>query len=151
MDKTALSLCKNLLGQVQIILQKLDYDNSLVFSCSRYISNMLEVCTAQGMCNCLPRTHEPDPKKRRNPRGLTKLLKSDTTVMVSNEEPDKSSMIRPRFDPQPSSASAPNPLETMMHLGIEDTEMFHLYSSEIYDLDLFQGLDRPSSVSKNIE
>ncbi|EFQ35750.1 fungal specific transcription factor domain-containing protein [Colletotrichum graminicola] len=113
-DETSLATCKTLLGQVQIILQKLDHDNSLVCSCSRYISNMLEVCTAQ-----------------------------DATATIQNEGPDDpSTIIGPRFEHQPTSASAPNPLETMMHLGIGDMEMFHLYSSEVYDPRLFEGLDR---------
>ena len=34
-----------------------------------------------------------------------------------------------------------------MHLGIGDLEMFHLYTSEIYDPGLFEGLDRPSADS----
>jgi hypothetical protein len=35
----------------------------------------------------------------------------------------------------------------MMHLGIGDLEMFHLYSSEIYDPGIFEGLDRSSADS----
>ena len=67
----------------------------------------------------------------------------DATVAVQNEGSDgPSSMAGPNFDHQPASASAPNPLETMMYLGIGDMEMFHLYSSEIYDPGLVEGLDR---------
>jgi hypothetical protein len=34
-----------------------------------------------------------------------------------------------------------------MHLGIGDLEMFQLYSSEIYDPGIFEGLDRSSADS----
>ncbi|KAK0388792.1 hypothetical protein NLU13_5035 [Sarocladium strictum] len=125
-DEPALVICESLIGQVETIFQRLDHDNSLVFSCARYINNMLEVCTAQ-----------------------------NTTVAVQNDGQDSSSsMSGPRFDHQARIASAPNPLETMMHLGIGDMEMFHLYSSEIYDPELFEGLDRSSAESataRNIE
>lgn len=78
---------------------------------------------------------------------LTKEF-TDATIPVQNEGVDEStSLVGTRFDHQPSSASAPNSLETMMHLGIGDMEMFHLYSSEIYDPGLFEGLDRSSADS----
>jgi hypothetical protein len=60
---------------------------------------------------------------------------------------NSTSLVGPRFDPQPISVAAPNSLETMMHLGIGDLEMFHLYSSEIYDPAIFEGLDRSSADS----
>lgn len=47
-DETALTICKLLIGQVETIFQMLDHDNGLVLSCSKYIANMLEVCTAEG-------------------------------------------------------------------------------------------------------
>jgi hypothetical protein len=69
--------------------------------------------------------------------GLT--THADTTVWVQNEEPGDSS------SQQPSSSFAPKQLETMMHLGMEDMEMFQLYSSEVYDPALFEGLERSSA------
>ena len=148
-DETSLAICKGLLGQVQIILQKLDNDNSLVLSCSRYISNMLEVCTAQGMSNIFFSS-----KVVRSPRPDNTSLPDATTTIHNEEADDFSSMIGPRFDHQTASASAPNPLETMMHLGLGDMEMFSLYSSAIYDPQLFEGLDRSSAdaaTANNIE
>ena len=74
---------------------------------------------------------------------------------MQNEGSDENSSVAgPRFEQHPPSASAPNALETMMHLGLGDMEMFHLYSSEIYDPGLFEGLDRSSAESttaRNIE
>lgn len=32
-----------------------------------------------------------------------------------------------------------------MHLGVGDLEMFQLYSSEIYDAEIFEGLDGSSA------
>ncbi|KAJ4138460.1 hypothetical protein NW768_002294 [Fusarium equiseti] len=125
-DETALEICKSLIEQVVTIFQKLDHDNSLVLSCSRYISKMLEVCTAE-----------------------------DTATATQHEgSDDPSSISSPRFNHQPTYASAPNQLETMMHLGFGDMEMLHMYSSEIYDPILFEGLDRASGEStstRNIE
>ncbi|KAH7325551.1 fungal-specific transcription factor domain-containing protein [Stachybotrys elegans] len=115
-DETSLAICKGLLGQVQTIFQKLDHDNGLVVSCSRYLDNLLEVCSAP-----------------------------DATVAVQNELDDSTSMMR--FDRQPMPAPTPNPMETM-HLGMGDMDLFHLYSSDIYDPSLFEGLDRPV---RNIE
>uniref|UniRef100_A0A0D2Y6G0 Zn(2)-C6 fungal-type domain-containing protein n=1 Tax=Fusarium oxysporum (strain Fo5176) TaxID=660025 RepID=A0A0D2Y6G0_FUSOF len=109
-DETAVAICKVLLGQVETIFQMLDHDNSLVFSCSRYINNMLEVCTAQ-----------------------------ETTVPVQSDEAGNASSH------QPPSSFAPKQLETMMHLGMGDMEMFQLYSSDIYDPALFEGLDGSSA------
>lgn len=145
-DEPALVICESLIGQVETIFQRLDHDNSLVFSCARYINNMLEVCTAQS-------TQYQSPILCM--RGQTLTILADTTVAVQNDGQDSSSsMSGPRFDHQARIASAPNPLETMMHLGIGDMEMFHLYSSEIYDPELFEGLDRSSAESataRNIE
>nr|AMB48850.1 Zn(II)2Cys6 transcription factor [Fusarium camptoceras] len=125
-DETALEICKSLIEQVLTIFQKLDHDNSLVSSCSRYINKMLELCTAE-----------------------------DATTAAQHEGSDEpSSISSPRFNHQPTYASAPNPLETMMHLGLGDLEMFHMYSSEIYDPVLFESLDRPSDPptgTRNIE
>ncbi|KAJ0144573.1 Serine/threonine-protein kinase KIN28 [Fusarium oxysporum f. sp. albedinis] len=109
-DDTAVAICNALLGQVETIFQMLDHDNSLVFSCSRYINHMLEVCTAQ-----------------------------ETTVPVQSDEAGNASSH------QPPSSFAPKQLETMMHLGMGDMEMFQLYSSEIYDPALFEGLDESSA------
>lgn len=108
-DETALAMCKSLLGQVETIFQLLDHDNSLVYSCSRYINNMLEVCTAQ-----------------------------DAIVAVQNAESGDSSAH------QPPSSLAAKQLETMMHLGMGDMEMFQAYSSQIYDPALSEGLDTSS-------
>ncbi|KAG9250772.1 fungal-specific transcription factor domain-containing protein [Emericellopsis atlantica] len=116
-DKIAVAHCKVLLDQVETILQKLDHDNSLVFGCSRYLHNMLEVFTSQ----------------------------ASTASVHHDGVTDYSASTMLRFDPQTSSASAPNQLETMMHLGVGDMEMFQLYSSEIYDAELFEGLDRSSA------
>ncbi|KAF5970660.1 Zn(II)2Cys6 transcription factor [Fusarium coicis] len=109
-DEAAMEIYKALLGQVETIFQMLDHENNLVFSCSRYINNMLEVCTAQ-----------------------------ERTVPVQNDEAGNSSSH------QPPSSFAPKQLETMMHLGMGDMDMFQLCSSEIYDSALFQGLDGSSA------
>lgn len=136
-DETALAGCKSLLAQVETIFQNLDHDNSLVFSCSRYINNMLEVCIAQGTLEISPSLMHPRSDHA-----------ADATVAVQTRSmEDSATLSGPRFDNQPSSVSAPNPLETMMHLGIGDMEMFQLYSSEIYDPGLFEGLDRSSAAS----
>ena len=62
-NEASLSTCKALLGKVELILQKIDHDNSLILSCSRYLKNMLEVCTSQGeqfKLEIIP----PDAKKK---------------------------------------------------------------------------------------
>ncbi|KAK0390165.1 hypothetical protein NLU13_3737 [Sarocladium strictum] len=116
-DEAAIDHCKLLLDQVETIFQRLDHDNSLVFGCSRYLNNMLEVCTSQASAISV------------HSDGVTDSIASSI----------------PRFEPHTSSASAPNPLETMMHLGVGDLEMFQLYSSEIYDAEIFEGLDGSSA------
>jgi hypothetical protein len=42
----------------------------------------------------------------------------------------------------------------MMHLGLGDLEMFHQYSSEIYDPALFEGFDQPpgeATIERKVE
>lgn len=62
----------------------------------------------------------------------------DATIAAQNGSVDGSSAVDPRFDHQPNSASAPNPLDTMMDLGVGDLEMFQLYS---YNPGIFDGWD----------
>jgi hypothetical protein len=102
-------------------------------TCWKYVR--LKVCEAS-----------PTPTAIKD-NGLTSTHADATAVIQDEGSDDSSSTTWPRFDHQPTFASAPNPLETMMHLGIGDMEMFHLYSSDIYDPGLFEGLDRSSAES----
>lgn len=70
-------------------------------------------------------------------KGLT--IHAETTVPVQSDEAGNASSH------QPPSSFAPKQLETMMHLGMGDMEMFQLYSSDIYDPALFEGLDGSSA------
>lgn len=136
-DETAVAHCKVLLGQVEIIFQNLDHDNSLVSGCSRYLHNMLEVVTSKG--ERYPRVALlPHP----TPVPADMSSEASTVPVQYDGATDCSASAMLRLDQQPSSASAPNQLETMMHLGVGDMEMFQLYSTEIYDAGLFEGLDR---------
>lgn len=149
-DEAALSACKALLEQVQVILQNIDNDDSLIVSCSRYLRIMLEVCTSQGKQFELeiiipsPRTnHDPSSFHRITSSSWSDLRNIDaTTAVQQNGSFEDSSFVGTRYDHRPTAASGPNPLETMMHLGVEDLDMFHLCTSEMYDPVIFEGLDR---------
>lgn len=64
----------------------------------------------------------------------------DAIIGVQNDSVDDSSSVGPRFDHQPTSVSAPNPLETVMDVGVGDLEMFQLYS---YNPGILDGWDIP--------
>jgi len=68
-----------------------------------------------------------------------------TTIAQQNESLEDPSLAGLRHDHQLTATSGTNPLETMMHLGVEDFDMFDLFSSEMYNPGIFEGLDRSST------
>ncbi|KAL7950094.1 fungal-specific transcription factor domain-containing protein [Trichoderma barbatum] len=80
-DEAAVAHWKLLLNKVEMILQKLDHDDSLVFTCSKYIHNLVEICTC------------PDA----------------TTNSQNSRLEDHSTLAGPWFDRQGTSTSAVNP------------------------------------------
>lgn len=62
----------------------------------------------------------------------------NATIAARNGSMDGSSAVDPRFDDQPTSASVPNRLDTVMDLDVGDHEMFRLYS---YNPGIFDRWD----------
>ncbi|KAL7911404.1 fungal-specific transcription factor domain-containing protein [Trichoderma velutinum] len=103
-DEAAVAHSKLLLNKAEMILQNLDHDDSLVFTCSKYIHNLVEICTC------------PDA----------------TAIAQNNRLEDHSTLVEPWFDRQGTSTSAVNPLETM-RIGAGDMDVFQLYTSGVFD------------------
>ena len=127
-DEAAVHHAKSLLDKTEVVFQKLDYENNLVLNCLEYIRKLARICSFKGQHALF------QPFKCRSDK-LTDTLTAGTSNTYG---------MQPDAGTAEADAAWSGNLESAgtIPLNSEDMEAFQLFSTEMFDPIIFDGLNQ---------
>ncbi|KAI4718771.1 hypothetical protein E4T48_05016 [Aureobasidium sp. EXF-10727] len=129
-DVAAINHSKRLLKRAETIFQHLDYENSLVLSCWKYIHQLSAMCNYNGKSTC---SHY----RQQSPMWLIDRESGVSNTCEGNPEEVPTSTAA-RSDAPSNPASVTDPFVTMP-LDADDIEVYQLFASEMFDPSIFEN------------